>query len=226
MNQYIDIAIDIETLSLASDAAIIAIAAQPFARPTIGRECMEDSDLFKPEYNSSDYQLCQLECEPFRAYINATTCALAGMDFDPKTIQWWAEQNDTAKAAAMGGPSQSIGQALESLQIYLEVIKNTVPDCRLRMWAQGGDFDFSVLRSAFRRCLPGTDLPWDFRDQRDARTFILEALGVNNPGEEPKKLYDLIPPMADGEPWVKHSALSDARRTAHSVAWCTQVLLR
>lgn len=225
MNQYIDIAIDIETLSLASDAAIISIAAQPFARPVRGMEEAEDYELFKPAYINEADEFCQLECEPFRAYINATTCAFAGMDFDPKTIQWWSERDDAAKAAAMGGPSQSIGQALECLQIFLEVIKNTVPDCRLRMWAQGGDFDFSVLRSAFRRCLPGTELPWDYRDQRDARTFILEALGVENPGEDPKKLYDLIPPMEDEEPWVKHSALSDARRTAHNVAFCTQVLL-
>lgn len=222
--QYIDIAIDIETLSLTSDAAIISIAAIPFFRPKRGLEEVT-GELFRPVY-AENCEFHILECEPFRAYINATTCAFAGMDFDPKTIQWWASQGDAAKAAAMGGPSQSIGQALESLQIYLEVIKTTVPRCRLRMWAQGGDFDFSVLRSAYRRVLPDVELPWDYRDQRDARTFILEALGIENPDEEPKKLYELIPPMADSEPWVKHSALSDARRTAHNVAYCTQVLLK
>ena len=82
------------------------------------------------------------------------------------------------------------------------------------LWAQGSDFDFPILRNAYDAC--GQKEPWHRTQMRDARSYLLEMLEfLFGQREAP---YDAIPDMPQEE-WVRHSALSDARKMAWNVSF-------
>lgn len=196
MEKVIHVAVDLETLSLQPDAAIISIAAVPFDP--------EKSKIF-------------IRDKCFYEAVNATTCAFFGMRFDMDTVEWWADRSEEAKAELLNMRWLSIGDAMHSFHSYLEEQKEK-HNAELRIWAQGSDFDIPVLRNAYAKVLPGMELPWKYTGVRDVRTYVLETLEkIYGPEENP---YDRIPDMPGGEDWLRHSALSDAMRTAWNVSWC------
>lgn len=205
MKQVINIVVDIETLSLQSDAAIISIAAVPF------NPMVEEVNVFNVFQVFP--QGAVKELEEFYEVVNATSCALQGMHIDMETVKWWEKKSEEAKADLLNRRPMNIGEAMNALHNYLEAIKN-VFDADIKVWAQGSDFDFPILKNAYRKTMKDTKLPWSYKMQRDARTYILEKLEKYYGLEE--KPYDRIPPMPEKMKWVAHSALSDARRTA----WC------
>lgn len=71
MKDIVNVVVDVETMSLRPDAAIVSLAAVPF-----DPECSLEGTPF-------------LE-EGFYEVVNATTCALYGMRFDMDTVSWWA----------------------------------------------------------------------------------------------------------------------------------------
>lgn len=192
MKKIVNIAIDIETLSLSPEAAIISLAAVPFM-------------------NGDD------EIGEFYECVNATTCALYGMHFDMNTVRWWAGCSEEAKAEFLSHHPMCIQDVMTSFHAYLEGIKEKY-DADLRVWAQGTDFDIPILKNAYSKVLPGVDYPWKHTELRDSRTFILSTLERHfGRTENP---YDKIPPMPDGEEWVKHSALSDVRKMIWNISYC------
>lgn len=212
MKQRINIVVDIETLSRQSDAAILSIAAVPFnpdGGPFVsGMATLEkEGDLFLHDV---------AELEPFYEVINATSCALHGMHFDMDTVNWWARQNASAKAELLIHEPMSIGEALNAFHNYLVGMQNAY-DADIIVWVQGTDFDLPILKNAYRRVMKDAELPWKYWQQRDARTFILCGLEAHFGIES--KPYDRIPSLPEGEEWVRHSALSDARRTAWNIAY-------
>jgi len=69
--------VDIETLGLERDAAIISIGAVEFDTHGLG--------------------------ETFEASINLTSCQDAGLNIDAGTLEWWLEQDDVAREQLTGG---------------------------------------------------------------------------------------------------------------------------
>ena len=208
MKQSINITIDLETVSLKSDAAICSIAAQMFDPMALLNNPY--SLPFPPVKNSPSPQ--------FEAVVNVASCITAGLDVDKATCRWWSERSDEAKASILATPVL-LASALEELSNWLDLLRSHF-DGELKIWCQGTDFDIPILANAYRAC--GLPLPWRHTDVRDARTYVLEHLeDLFGPEEKP---YDRIPAMPDGEEWVHHSALSDARRTAWNVVWVNNLL--
>lgn len=204
-NNIINVAVDIESLSLRADAAILSIAAVPFdISPEVSGQA--DRNPFLKFKDKNFYEV-----------INATTCALHGMDFDMETVRWWASKSEDTKACLLSETPLGIVEALSSFHAYLESLKEEYQG-ELHIWAQGTDFDIAVLRNAYRNIMPGTPTPWHYKNVRDSRTFITMILECAFGCEEHP--YDRIPPMPDGEVWVQHSALSDARKVAWNVSYC------
>lgn len=201
MKNRINIAIDLETASLRSDAAILSIAAQVF-QP-------ERFDLMTKNFLSND--------GAFNCNVNLASCGTSGLHIDNDTMMWWSKQSDDAKASILM-PPVLLSTALQEFSNWLAAMRQKY-DADILLWAQGSDFDFPILRNAFRVC--GLELPWDYKSQRDARTFILEGLYLSHGDTD----YHRIPDMNTEEgAWVRHSALSDAQRLAWNVSFVTAIL--
>lgn len=213
----IHLCIDLETLSLQPDAAIIQMVALPF-NPE------EPENIDHVTWTHPDGQQRTLDLEPYYCSVNATTCALYGMHFDMDTVRWWSQASSEAKMAIYSARVEHIHDALEGLVNYLQSIRNQVPDSQLRIWTQGTDFDVPILRSAFFRVLSMADTPWHRTELRDARTYCLTVLELM--GADMQKPYDFLDPYRPKEEaeWVRHDALLDARRTAINVALCHRFL--
>lgn len=215
----INIVVDIETLSLQSDAAIVSIAAVPFnpyGEIPKGDEPVEFG-VFDVYCRDKDCGTCIITDEGyFYEVVNATSCALCGMDFEKNTIEWWEKKNEQTKADLLNRAPMNIGEAMNALHNYLEGIRNAY-NAEIKIWAQGSDFDFPILKNAYRKTMKEVGLPWEHEWQRDARTHILERLEKYYGMEE--KPYERLPKLPEKYKGVSHNALFDARRTAWGIAY-------
>lgn len=216
MKQVINIVVDIETLSLQSDAAIVSIAAVPFNPRGLVGERPSFSKVFEVYPREAEETLGS-----FYEVVNATSCALAGMHIDMDTVQWWSKQDESAKAELLYREPLTIGHAMNAFHNYIESIKKA-HDVEVIVWAQGSDFDFPILTNAYSKVMKDAKLPWHYRNKRDARSIVLDNLERLYGVEE--KPYDRIGEMPYPDKEVKHSALYDAHRTAWSVAYVNYLL--
>lgn len=199
MKKTLNIAIDLETASLKSDAAILSIAALPF---------------FPCDFDAEDGNSVFSEDEGDRFYliVNNNSCIAAGLHVDMDTVRWWSTRSDEAKAEILA-PPVLLASALDQFITWLEAMSVKYEATPI-LWAQGSDFDFPILRNACAAC--GLQEPWHRTQMRDARTHLLEMLEyLFGPSDKP---YDVIPEMPQEE-WVRHSALSDARKMAWNVSF-------
>ena len=213
MNNVINIVIDLETVSLKSDAAIVSIGATTFIPDAV---IVSDEPV---EFGVFDAVIGTDIPATFEAVVNVMSCITAGLDTDGATCKWWSERSDEAKASVLATPVL-LSSALEALSDWIGVLRGKFG--AVKIWCQGTDFDIPILTNAYRAC--GLPLPWKYREVRDARSHFLESVGRFY--EVDDDIYDLVPDMPDGEEWVKHSALSDARRTAWSVAYANDLTRR
>lgn len=199
MKKVLNIAVDTETLSRRSTAAIIGIAARVFD-PDGG--CVEGED------------------RDFHVAIDATSCAMLGMDFDQDTVDWWSRKSDEQKKQFE--LTDRIKSALSKFSIFIEDMMLLNEADIVRIWCQGTDFDIPILRNAFVSAYKDRSektIPWKFNEVRDSRTYILENIRLMYPNcEDP---YSVIPKRAD---WNKHDALSDVDQLIHNVQWVTRQL--
>lgn len=135
--------IDIETLALTPDAAILSVAAVWFDPRGDGY----GEDFF--------YDVVTLQS-------NADSSRV----IDPATVTWWMQQSDDARSvfSAHGQPLRSV---LSELRVFVEQ-----RNCALqtRVWAMGPSFDLTVLEDAYRDC--GISRPWRYDAHRDVRTVF------------------------------------------------------
>lgn len=198
MTKYLNVMIDTETLSRRPSAAIIQIAAVPF-----------NMDGSRATTKNGD------PLSAFDEYVDATSCAMYGMAFDMETVEWWAKNtpaNDCFKYKLYDEPLV-IHVALDKFVAALVDWLQTSDADELKVWCQGTDFDIALMREAFR-IVKGSDLdiPWKYRNVRDARTYFLEAAALFAP-DDPDP-YSLI--TIDG---VKHDALADCDWSIKVVQW-------
>ena len=159
---------DIETLSSRNDAAVIAIGFCVFDKVQI---------LDKIE----------LLIDP----------QLAIGHRDPRTIQWWEEQDEHVRMKMFSGmisPWEACQQLVDFFDVYNK--------CK-EVWANPPQFDHVILRHLFDEC--GVKCPWHYRVERDFRT--LKAIAHQH-SIDYQRAYEGID---------KHDALSDAMAQAHAV---------
>lgn len=219
----VHICFDTETAALGERAALLSISALPFLLPS--DYAVPGKDEVAEAYSSLIDPHSSLSEHPhFFANINATTCVMAGMDFDPATVRFWSEREPEAKMQFITQPAVSIREAIESFIAYVEDIKATY-QCDVRLWCQGTDFDVPKLRYCSTTLLgiPEKSLPWKYNQVCDARTYILENLALLFGRKEGNKaIYADIP--ASDEEWTQHDALSDVKRTIHNIVSVNRML--
>ena len=161
--------VDLETLGRGAGCAILSIAAVRFSR----------TGLHEKFYSTVDFD----------------SCSRLGLEIDPETLRWWAQQSPEARAVlrqSLSGTCAPIGAVLAGLQEFLG------PDDLI--WGHGATFDNAILLYAFETA--GMPRPWSYRNDRCFRTLL--------------SLYPNVP--WDTFEGIEHHALDDAKAQAlHAV---------
>lgn len=133
-----------------------------------------------------------------RFYRNIDGGYSYGLIRDPDTVLWWSKQEASAQDA-LESDKIDIAQVIREFTGWW--LKHD-PDKTTRFWANGPNFDESILAAAYRAV--SIEQPWHYRTPRCQRTINDLAGGVELPFEG-----------------VKHHALADAEHQARvvSIAW-------
>ncbi len=143
-----DVMLDLETLSVRPDAAILVIGAVKFSR----KGCL----------------LPLKELPQFYRRITIDSCRRLNMRIDQSTMEWWEKQEQCVRFEALENPDRvPLSQALREFNEWMS-------DCRY-VWGNGDDFDCTILGEAYTRC--GIETPWKFWNTRDVRT-IFDLAGI------------------------------------------------
>lgn len=138
-----EIMLDLETMGVGNDAAIIAVGAVVF-------------DLASDTYTEEN---------SFYSTVDLQSAVSSGGVISPSTVMWWMQQSDEARAEFLNGGNH-IEDTLSSFRGWLLNI-NRFYD--IQVWGNGSDFDNVILRSAYERV--GLSTPWHFRENRCFRTM-------------------------------------------------------
>lgn len=211
--RIIDVILDLETCSLAANAAVLQVAA-----------------VVAERYAEKPRSVFPKDIIPFDAKVDLRSCAMEGFDFDNDTLKWWAEKPKALRDAMAAGDCYPIDEVFQQFAAWVEEVKQTTESDDIILWAQGSDMDIAILRHVCRHfALP---LPCKYWNFRDARTFIIETVNAlhfpsSNAGlEEHKRVYDVLLPLPeDMQPGTsEHDALYDAARTAWNVSQVFKIL--
>lgn len=180
------IVLDIETMGVTSDAAVLSVGA-----------VLVDSDRTKIE-------------DTLEIHFDLNEVMAMGGRTSADTLLWWLDQPEDARAAVLAGQKQGTmslqtGLAVLSMFIMGEEAYHDedtpVPFRDVEVWAQGDSFDNVILTNMYQR--QGLKAPWAFYRNRDLRTLIAEY-ERHNRGDS----------FVRATPTVKHSALADAEASA------------
>lgn len=162
----IDISIDLETTSLAPTAAVMSVALEAWKR----------YDLHSPFFEDGNGVL---RFPTFSAHVDLRSMFLNGFTFSQDTADWWAQQNDEAKAALLANDSED-GPTCSPIDIvvkdafdWIDNVKKTLGDEVVCLWAQGTDFDIAIWRNICYKL--GIKFKIKHTQFRDHRTYNLEA---------------------------------------------------
>ncbi|RMG25955.1 MAG: 3'-5' exoribonuclease [Methanobacteriota archaeon] len=135
--------LDLETLSVKPNAAIISIGAvqfDPFSIGAIG--------------------------DTFYSPVSVKSCVKAGLDISKSTVDWWEKQSNEAKIVLS---EASKPDAPELYDVLLAFSKWYREHGFVALWGQGSDFDNVILRSAYDAL--GLSAPWKYTENRCYRTI-------------------------------------------------------
>jgi hypothetical protein len=170
--------LDLETWGTAPGSALRSIGAVTFS-----------------PYGQEDFREAS-----FYANIERSSCESVGLTFDPKTIEWWAQQSREAEDALLREP-KNIGAVIAEFDIWWR------ERCGTYVWCNGANFDEVLWRMACRAV--GLDVPWKYWNVRDTRTIW--HLARLNPKTIPRA-------------GIAHDALADARHQALCVTRAYSIL--
>jgi len=137
--------IDLETMAVTPDAAILSIGACAFDL-TQRNEAKEIVDRF--------YVAVSLESNE-----------AANRRFQAGTIAWWLKQSKEAQASLFEEPIRNLRTACTELRMWAQ---NLTPAVNW-IWANDPDFDIVILRNAFQQV--DQLWPWHFALNRSCRTI-------------------------------------------------------
>lgn len=155
--------IDLETMGTQSNAPIISIGAVEFDRTGIISE--------------------------FYSVIDLKSAVDGGAVMDPRTVIWWMEQSDEARAA-LTGSGEPIERVLDRFAVWMARFEAE------GVWGNGAAFDNVILAEAYKRL--DMEQPWPFWRDRCYRTL--------------KSMYPDVTIMRAG---THHNALDDAKTQAN-----------
>jgi len=173
------ISIDLETLSTAPDAFIVAIGAARF-------DPMADG-IVDSFYTAVDLNNSAFIAKRFR--------------MDPATIGWWLHsERAAARDALKSGSCVDLLSALEGFGLW-------VGETPLPVWGNGATFDNVVLTNAYKAL--GMDVPWTYKDDRCLRTLraLAPDVRVENVGTAHHALDDAVTQALLVQAIVKHLGL-------------------
>ena len=152
--------VDIETLSVKSNAVILTIGCIPFN--TDGTHVVEKDYYFYERVDLSSYN----DKKDYH------------MDFS--TLLWWLKQDSEPRSEAfINGPRYPIEKVLIDFSMWIIQICDYCRDDKINMWSHGKDFDCVILENAFDTC--ELVCPWKFWDTRDTRTiYSLANISIKN----------------------------------------------
>lgn len=142
-----NIMIDLETMSTASNAAIVAIGAVYFDEK--GPIDMEGG-FAVPRPKS------------FYTTVNLQSSIDAGLTVDGSTVSWWLEQSQAARSEICKSDTLLVG-ALHNLARFI----TSAPGAKV--WGNGAHFDITILENAYRAL--DMPIPWRFTAVRCYRTL-------------------------------------------------------
>ncbi len=149
--KYTHIMVDLETMSLQDDAAIMSIGAVPFC-PVEG---------LAPE------------AEWFHEKCSLRDNEDAGRHVDGKTVEWWLTQDPEAQLELIRGPRKTFGRMIQLFQNWLMMNNSVSPKF---VWAMPPTFDIVILKNAFAQV--GRPWPFKYNKVRDVRT-LLDVAGLD-----------------------------------------------
>lgn len=142
----LEVMLDLETLSVESNAAIVSIGAVKFdPYGTIG----ELGDKSDPEYKH------------FHQTVDFHSLTEAGFHVEGSTLRWWFEQGDEPRLALLQD-QVDIGTALSRFYTWFGEVS-------LPTWGNGAGFDNVILRNAFQKL--GGHCPFKYSHDRCFRTM-------------------------------------------------------
>lgn len=178
--------IDIETLSTAPNAAIVSIGACSFD--------LTGEGIIDTYYTA----------------ISAQSNEEAGRHFSGGTIEWWLRQSKEAQSALLDAKQASLRTAIKELRVWV----NSHTPALTTVWANGPDFDLTILTNACKAL--GETWMFPYYQHRCVRTIGELAL------PDPEQAQEVMAGMrAEG---THHSALDDAVAQAKFCQLCYQML--
>ena len=140
--------LDLETLSTANNARIVAIGAVKF---------LASQGVYDKFYQA-------IATEPFDDIEPGTD--YNGFDVSEDTLNWWRGQGEEARKVFTDHDAVTIWSAINKFKQWVledEELGN------VRMWGNGSSFDNVILTSAYDLC--GMEKPWRFYNDRCYRTI-------------------------------------------------------
>jgi hypothetical protein len=103
----------------------------------------------------------------FYEKVSIQSCLDIGLKVTGSTIEWWLEQNETARKALAGG--KNITEVLHKFRLFLEDLGTE----DLQIWGNSARFDLGMLEDGYEATKH--PIPWNFRMERDVRTLVAFA---------------------------------------------------
>ena len=107
------------------------------------------------------------QCEFYRRFSTEEQAA-EGLIDDQATLDWWARQSEEARKEAFGGTTGPADGISDFKKFFYKNFSTGKYD-GFRVWCNGLDFDFPILKEFFKRF--GFGFPWMFWTQYDYRTI-------------------------------------------------------
>ena len=138
--------LDLETLGVGPNAAVVAIGACAFDPHKSG----VDADKF---------------------YLRVTLAdAMRYGQVDASTVKWWMGQSDAARNATFQGDASPLAWSLERFNAWLDRLCELKAKTEACVWGNGATFDNVVIRSAFKAV--EIEPIWSFRNDKCYRTVV------------------------------------------------------
>lgn len=172
-NPMPDVMIDLETMGTRPNAPVIAIGAVTFdsRKMVLG--------------------------ERFYCNVDLASSVALGSIIDPGTVMWWMGQSDEARKSLTKSKPLQVALALQTFAEWLD--RNAIEKRSRKVWGNAPSFDCTLLSEHFRKA--SMDVPWEFWNERDFRTF--RNLWPNVELDERKGTY--------------HNALDDAEHQVNHI---------
>lgn len=138
----LDILLDLESMGLQPNSAIVGIGAVEF-------------DLTKGLIGKTFYRA-----------VNLADATRRGCAIDSGTVAWWLAQSKSAQNAIIW----STHPLPDALREFAEFIDSCGPRDEVRVWGKGPSFDNAMLAHAYWLC--EMEAPWKFWNDRCCRTIM------------------------------------------------------